>query len=68
MEEKIEQLIQDHKLARQEALTFLNELTATNITKMSFEEKELVRKAVIELSVESELRLSVISELEDLLS
>ena len=52
----------------QETNTFLNELTATNITKMSFEEKELVRKAVIELSVESELRLSVISELEDLLS
>ena len=68
MKQKIEQLIQDHKLARQEALTFLNELTATNITKMSFEEKELVRKAVIELSVESELRLSIISELEDLLS
>ena len=68
MKEKIEQLIQEHKLARQETLTFLNELTATNITKMSFEEKELVRKAVIELSVESELRLSIISELEDLLS
>jgi len=68
LKEKIEQLIQDHKMRLQETNTFLNELTATNITKMSFEEKELVRKAVIELSVESELRLSVISELEDLLS
>jgi len=68
MKQKIEQLIQDHKLARQEALTFLNELTATNTTKMSFEEKELVRKAVIELSVEESLRAVFISELEGLLS
>ena len=68
MKEKIEQLIQDHKMRLQETNTFLNELTATNITKMSFEEKELVRKAVIELSVESELRLSFLGELEDLLS
>ena len=68
MKEKIEQLIQDHKMRLQETNTFLNELTATNITKMSFEEKELVRKAVIELSVESDLRLSFLVELEDLFS
>ena len=68
MKEQIEELIADHKIRLQEVKSFLNELTATNTTKLTFEEKELVRKAVIELSVESELRLSVISELEDLLS
>jgi hypothetical protein len=68
MKEKIEQLLQDHKMRLQETNSFLNELTATNTTKLTFEEKELVRKAVIELSVESELRLSIISELENLLS
>lgn len=68
MKEQIEKLIQDHRLRLEECRSFLTELTATNTTKLTFEEKELIRKAVIELSVESELRLCIISELEDLLS
>ena len=67
MKERIEQLIQEHKIRLQEVKSFLNELTATNTTKLTFEEKELVRKAVIELSVESDLRLSFLGELENLL-
>jgi len=53
MKEQIEELIADHKIRLQEVKSFLNELTATNTTKLTFEEKELVRKAVIELSVRS---------------
>ena len=67
MKEHIEKLIQEHKTRLDEVKSFLNELTATNTTKLTFEEKELVRKAVIELSVESDLRLSFIGELENLL-
>ena len=67
MKEQIEKLIQEHKTRLDECRSFLNELTATNTTKLTFEEKELIRKAVIELSVESELRLSFLGELENLL-
>ena len=67
MKEQVKKLIQDHKIRLDEVKSFLNELTATNTTKLTFEEKELVRKAVIELSVESELRLSFLGELENLL-
>jgi hypothetical protein len=51
----------------EEVLSVLGELKATDLTKIDFEEKELIRKAIIELSVEENLRKIFISQLEDIL-
>ena len=60
-------LKEEHKVYLEEVLSVLGELKATDLTKIDFEEKELIRKAIIELSVESNLRKSFICQLEDIL-
>lgn len=62
MKERIEQLIQHHKLAKQECWELINELREIN--KKDSEAKALIEKFAQEYS----LRSVFISDLEDLLS
>jgi hypothetical protein len=67
MKEQIENLIQHQKNSIEEITEQLNNLTALQKTKLDLDDKVLVSKAIVELSVELDMRGIFIHELETLL-
>ena len=67
MNVNIYNLKEEQQAQLNEVLSVLEELKATDIAKITFDEKELVRKAVIELETEVRIRKSFVSQLEDIL-
>ena len=67
MKEEIENLIQQHKLAKDECFGHLEELSILLNTKISKEEKEAVKTLIAQTSKEYDMRFLFISELESLL-
>jgi hypothetical protein len=64
---EIENLIQHQKTSIEEITEQLNNLTALQKTKLDLDDKVLVSKAIVELSVELDMRGIFIHELETLL-
>ena len=67
MNVNIYNLKEEQQAQLNEVLSVLEELKATDIAKITFDEKELVRKAVIELETEVRIRKYFVSQLEDIL-
>lgn len=68
MKEQIKQLIQQHKLAKEECYEMLQDISKIIDTNISQDEKDALRTSLFCLENEYNLRLSVISDLENLLS
>lgn len=66
MKQKIEELIQEHKERLDELSLFLNDISAIKNKNVSIEEQRLISETINELELEKSLRLSFISELENL--
>ena len=64
MKTEIEQLIQEHIIAKQEVFSLLEELSKLSDSKLSKKDKEALECQKIILENENSLRLSFISELE----
>ena len=64
MKQKIKELIQQHKERKQECFEQLEELSKLSGTKISKEEKEVLRTSMFYLSQEYDLRSVFVSELE----
>ena len=64
---KLEKIIAEHKLAKEETLEQLNELSKIDTTKFSDKEKKDIEVSVQELQQELSLRLCFLSDLNDLL-
>jgi len=64
---KLEKLIAEHKLAKEETWEQLNELSKIDTTKFSDKEKKDIEVSVLELQQELSLRNCFISDLQDLL-
>ena len=67
MKQKIEELIQEHKERKQECFEQLQELAKLSDTKISKEEKEVLRTSMFYLSQEYDLMSVFVSELESLI-
>ena len=67
MKQKIKELIQQHKERKQECFEQLEELSKLSGTKISKEEKEVLRTSMFYLSQEYDLRSIFVSELESLI-
>ena len=67
MKQKIKELIQQHKERKQECFEQLEELSKLSGTKISKEEKEVLRTSMFYLSQEYDLRSVFIYELENLI-
>jgi len=67
MKEKIEQLIQHHKLAKQECWELINELRAIGETSLTEDEAKDLNRTIEKYSEEYSWRGVFISDLEDLL-
>ncbi len=67
MKEKIENLIQQHKEAKQEVFNLLEELNQVNTTKLDYKENDTLREHKIKLEEELYMRNVMISDLENLL-
>ncbi len=67
MKQKIKELIQEHKERKQECFEQLQELSKLSGTKISKEEKEVLRTSMFYLSQEYDLRSVFVSELESLI-
>ena len=67
MKQKIKELIQEHKERKQECFEQLQELSKLSGTKISKEEKEVLRTSMFYLSQEYDLRSVFVSELEGLI-
>jgi len=67
MKEQIEDLIQEHKLRKEECFEHLEQLSHLLDTKISEEEKEVLRTSVFYLEQEHHLRSLFISDLENLI-
>lgn len=65
--EKLNKLIQEHKLSREECSIQLNELTEIDKTKFSKKEIKDIEDSILELEVEKSMRSLFISELQTLL-
>ena len=66
MKQKIEELIQEHKERLDELSLFLNDISAIKNKNVSIEEQRLISETITELELEKSLRLSFISDLENL--
>lgn len=64
---RLEKLIAEHKLAKEETWEQLNELSKIDTTKFSDKEKKDIEVSVLELQQELSLRNCFISDLNDLL-
>ena len=67
MKQKIKELIQEHKERKQECFEQLQELSKLSGTKISKEEKEVLKTSMFYLSQEYDLRSVFVSELESLI-
>ena len=66
MKDKIQTLIQEHKERLDELSLFLNDISAIKNKNVSIEEQRLITETINELELEKSLRLSFISDLENL--
>lgn len=66
MKDQIQTLIQEHKERLDELSLFLNDISAIKDKNVSIEEQRLISETINELELEKSLRLSFISDLENL--
>ena len=66
MKDQIQTLIQEHKERLYELSLFLNDISAIKNKNVSIEEQRLIIETINELELEKSLRLSFISDLENL--
>ena len=66
MKDQIQTLIQEHKERLDELSLFLNDISAIKNKNVSIEEQRLITETINELELEKSLRLSFISDLENL--
>ena len=66
MKDQIQTLIQEHKERLVELSLFLNDISAIKNKNTSIEEQRLITETINELELEKSLRLSFISDLENL--
>ena len=66
MKDQIQTLIQEHKERLVELSLFLNDISAIKNKNVSIEEQRLIIETINELELEKSLRLSFISDLENL--
>ena len=66
MKDQIQTLIQEHKERLNELSLFLNDISAIKNKNTSIEEQRLITETINELELEKSLRLSFISDLENL--
>ena len=66
MKDQIQTLIQEHKERLYELSLFLNDISAIKDKNTSIEEQRLITETINELELEKSLRLSFISDLENL--
>ena len=66
MKDQIQTLIQEHKERLDELSLFLNDISAIKDKNISIEEQRLITETINELELEKSLRLSFISDLENL--
>ena len=66
MKDQIQTLIQEHKERLNELSLFLNDISAIKDKNTSIEEQRLITETINELELEKSLRLSFISDLENL--
>ena len=66
MKDQIQTLIQEHKERLDELSLFLNDISAIKDKNTSIEEQRLITETINELGLEKSLRLSFISDLENL--
>ena len=66
MKDQIQTLIQEHKERLVELSLFLNDISAIKNKNVSTEEQRLITETINELELEKSLRLSFISDLENL--
>ena len=66
MKDQIQTLIQEHKERLDELSLFLNDISAIKDKNTSIEEQRLITETINELELEKGLRLSFISDLENL--
>ena len=66
MKDQIQTLIQEHKERLDELSLFLNDISAIKTKNTSIEEQRLITETINELELEKSLRLSFISDLENL--
>ena len=66
MKDQIQTLIQEHKERLDELSLFLNDISAIKDKNTSIEEQRLITETINELESEKSLRLSFISDLENL--
>ena len=66
MKDQIQTLIQEHKERLDELSLFLNDISAKKNKNVSIEEQRLITETINELELEKSLRLSFISDLENL--
>ncbi len=66
MKDQIQTLIQEHKERLDELSLFLNDISAIKNKNTSIEEQRLITETINELELEKSLRLSFISDLENL--
>lgn len=66
MKDQIQTLIQEHKERLDELSLFLNDISAIKNKNVSIEEQRLIIETINELELEKSLRLSFISDLENL--
>ena len=66
MKDQIQTLIQEHKERLDELSLFLNDISAIKNKNVSTEEQRLITETINELELEKSLRLSFISDLENL--
>ena len=66
MKDQIQTLIQEHKERLNELSLFLKDISAIKNKNVSIEEQRLITETINELELEKSLRLSFISDLENL--
>ena len=66
MKDQIQTLIQEHKERLDELSLFLNDISAIKNKNVSIEEQRLITETINELELEKSIRLSFISDLENL--
>ena len=66
MKDQIQTLIQEHKERLDELSLFLNDISAIKNKNVSIEEQRLITETINELELENRLRLSFISDVDNL--
>lgn len=67
MKQKIQELIDFHKSAKQEVFEMLNELNSVSEDKISSKEIESLRNSILKLECELAWRSTFVSQLEDII-